>query len=324
MSTQGQDPGHPSPTWAQLVHAWRDRAGGWVPLAEELLRRGGGRSELPDNLETIERGLRRLAARGHASGGQYGRWLERFFGTPPEIEGWLRWLGQYHSRFADLPVSLRRRQLEHWDQPPLNEAAAGVWLDLGMASVGFRLDDEAVLGARLDRARRKLDRASAAARLEHALLRARVDDPDGAWLDAAAAGLDDPALGVEDAACYRARHVDATAYRRMREGASFAEGRALYASIPADTAIPFVDFRRALGLAYCDWKAGDVDAGLRAALAAADHAGDGGYVRLRAMAFNLASRIATGDRAAELADRARVLSERLEDEELRARVERPR
>ncbi len=47
-------------------------------------------------------------------------------------------------------------------------------------------------------------------------------------------------------------------------------------------------------------------------------------MRLRAMALNLASRIAIGDRAAELRARARRLSARLEDEELLARVERPR
>lgn len=306
------------------MHAWRDRFGGWPALAEELLRRGGGRSELPDNLETIERGLRRLADREHAPGGQYGRWMERFFGVPPELESWLRWLGQYHSRFADLPVSLRRRQLEHWDRPPLTDAAAGIWIDLGMASVGFRLGDAAILEARLDRARRKLDRASVAARLEHALLRARVADPDGAWIEAAAALLDDRALGAEDRGCYLARHLDARAYRRMREGGSFAEGRAMYEAIPSDTEHPFVDFRRAFGIAYCAWKDGDTQEGLRCAVDAADHAGDGGYVRLRAMAFNLASRIASGDRAETFAARARTLSKRLEDEELLARVDRPR
>lgn len=322
MRSEGHDPGHL--TWADVVHPWRDRAGGWTALAEELLRRGGGRAELPDNLETIERGLRRLAGRGRAAGGQYGRWFERFFGMPPEIEGWLRWLGQYHSRFADLPVSLRRRQLEHWDRPPLSDAAAGIWIDLGMASVGFRLDDRAILEARLDRARRKLERASAAARLEHAMIRARVDDPDGAWLAEGAALLDDPTLGPEDAACYRARHLDATAFRRMREGAGFAEGRRLYESIPTGTGIPFVDFRRALGVAYCAWKLGDPQQGLHSALAAADHAADGGLVRMRAMAFNLASRIAEGALAEALAARARALSARLEDEELLARVDKPR
>ena len=57
---------------------------------------------------------------------------------------------------------------------------------------------------------------------------------------------------------------------------------------------------------------------------AADHAADGGFVRFRAMAFNLASRIATGDRAEVLGERARRLSARLEDEELLARVAKPR
>jgi len=111
---------------------------------------------------------------------------------------------------------------------------------------------------------------------------------------------------------------------RARELDSFEAGRAICAAIPADTAIPVVDFRRALGLGYCAWKLGQPSEGVELALEAADHAGDGGLVRLRAMALNLASRIAIGDRAAELRARARRLSARLEDEELLARVERPR
>lgn len=287
------------------------------------MRRAGSRAELPDNLETIERGLRRLARRENEPGGQYGRWVERFFGVPEPIESWLRWLGQYHSRFADLPVSARRRQLDLWDRPPVRDAAVGIWIDLGMASVGVRIEDATIVSARLKRADSKLPRADVAATLEHALFRARVEDPDGRWLAAASERLDDPRLSTEDRACYRARVLDASAYRRMREESSYEVGRELYAAIPADTAIPFVDFRRALGLGYCAWKLGDREAGVTLALEAADHAADGGFVRFRAMAFNLASRIAVGERADLLRERARRLSARLEDEELLARVAKP-
>ena len=93
--------------------------------------------------------------------------------------------------------------------------------------------------------------------------------------------------------------------------------------LPEGSSIPFVDFRRDLGLAYCAWKLGGRDEGVALALRAADHAADGGLVRLRAMAFNLASRIADGPKGAELRERARRLSARLEDEELLSRVERP-
>jgi len=279
-------------------------------------------------LETIERGLRRLATKTHTPGGQYGRWLERYFGLPPELESYLRWLGQYHSRFADLPVSLRRRQLETWDRPPLCDAAAGIWIDLGVASLGFRHIDAAVLEARLKRATQKLSRAPVAAVIEHALLRARVHDPRGTWLAAAAQRLDDDALGEEDAACYRARVSDAKAYRAMRSGPPsperYAAGRALYESISDASGVPFVDFKRTLGLAYCEWKNGDTEQALALALEAAEHAGDGGFVRFRVMAFNLASRIAEGHTAKRLIARAERLSERLEDEELLSRIRKPR
>ncbi|MGE0790535.1 MAG: hypothetical protein AB7S26_32960 [Sandaracinaceae bacterium] len=319
MAEEGHDPGHPL-TWGALLTVHRERLGGWTGLAEELVRRGGGRAQLPDNLATLERGLRRLAQKGHAPGGQYGRWVERFLGLPPETEPWLRWLGQYHSRFADLPVSLRRRQLELWDRPPVAGSASGIWIDLGMASVGFRAGDDAMLRARLDRAGRAAPRASVAARIEHALLRARVNDPDGRWLEAAEDELAHPELAPEDRASYRARTLDARAYRAMRASGRIEDGRALYEAIDIDTGIPFVDFRRALGLAYCAWKLGQPHEGERLALEAAEHAADGGLVRFRAMAFNLASRIALGDAAVRWRARAGRLGAMLEDEELLARV----
>lgn len=306
------------------MHAWRERAGGWTALAEELVRRGGATAQMPDNLETIERGLRRLARRGDQPGGQYGRWVERFFGVPPELASWLRWLGQYHSRFADLPVSLRRRQLAHWDRPPFSEAAAGIWIDLSMASVGLRLDDAALRDTRLASARRKLGRASVAAVLEHALLSARIEDPGVRWLDEAQPHLDDPSLSPIDALCYRARYLDGRAYARMRDGGTFEEGRALYEAIDAHSGVPFVAFRRAMGLGYCAWKLGDPETGERLALEAAEHAGDGGFVRLRSMALNLASRVATGARSEAYAARAEAIGARLEDEDLLIRVRKPR
>src|SRR5688500_9544965 len=135
VASEGHDPGHPPAglTWGDLVAAWRTELGGLTALAEELMRRAG-HAELPRDLGSIERGLRRLGERGHQDGGQYGRWLDRFFGMPPSIESWVRWMGQYHRRFADLPVSLCRQQLAMWDRPPVRDSAAGAWIDLGVAS----------------------------------------------------------------------------------------------------------------------------------------------------------------------------------------------
>ena len=334
MTRPGHDPGHPpiGYAWDDLVEAWRDRSGGWTALAEELVRRASAGVELPPDLGSIEKGLRRLAGRGHEGGGQYGRWLLRYFGVPEPIASWARWMGQYHRRFADLPVSLRRRQLELWDRPPLSESAHGAWIDLGMASVGMRVGDRGLVDARVQRAARRVEAAGIAACLEHALLCARLssDDADevraAASLDGAESLLADPSLGAEDAACYRARVLDARAFRALRphdDPRSIDRGRALYESIPTGTEIPFVDFRRDLGLAYCAYRGAERAHAVELALRAAEHAADGGFVRLRVMAFNLASRAADGEQAERLRARADRLSRQLEDEDLLARVRRP-
>lgn len=328
---EGHDPGHPPGglVWADVVGALVREHGGWTALAEELVRRGKGAFELPRDLGSIERGLRRLSGRGQREGGQYGRWLERCFGMPAGIERWLSWLGQYHRRFADLPVSMRARQLELWDRPPVRDAAAGAWIDLGVASVAMRKGDRAGVDARLARAASKLGRASAALRLEHGLFAARIASEDG---DRAAearlalsveALLGAPELSAEDAACYRARLLDAKAYRLLHPDAGvarLAEARACYEAIEGE--VPFALMRRALGLAYCDYREGARASALSRSLEAAEHAADGGLVRFRVMAFNLASRAADGPEASRLRERARRLSLLLEDEDLRARVER--
>lgn len=330
---EGHDPGHlpVGLTWADVVHAFVREQGGWAPLSAELVRRAGPGVELPRDLGSIERGLRRLADRGQRDGGQYGRWLERFFGMPAGIEPWLRWLGQYHRRFADLPVSMRERQLALWDRPPVRDSVAGAWIDLGVASVAMRKGDRAGVDARLARAATKLGRAGAALCLEHHLLAARVasDDHDRAavarWIAHAEPLLESPELSAEDAACYRARHLDAIAYRLLHphEGeARIDEARARYEAIPMATGVAFVDLRRALGLGYCAYRSGDRASAVRLCLEAAEHAADGGLVRFRVMSFNLASRAADEPEASRFRERARRLSVALEDEDLRARVER--
>jgi len=68
-------------TWAEYVDRWVDDCGGWLPLADQLIHRATGAVEIAADPQTVERGLRRLARRGHQPGGQYGRWMLRFFGV---------------------------------------------------------------------------------------------------------------------------------------------------------------------------------------------------------------------------------------------------
>ena len=98
----------PGCTWGQLVDLLAKRHGGQAALVDLLIRRGTGVVELPDDPQTIERAIRRLAQRGNGDGGKYGRWLIRFFGVPQQLVDTARWMGQYHSRFSDLPTSLRQ------------------------------------------------------------------------------------------------------------------------------------------------------------------------------------------------------------------------
>src|ERR1043165_191216 len=107
-------------SWGEYVERWVEDRGGWLPLADQLIDRAQALVEIPLDPQTVERGLRRLARRGHKEGGQYGRWMLRFFGFTSPIEQWVKWLGTYHSRFADLPCSLRLRLV-----PPIGKAKAG-------------------------------------------------------------------------------------------------------------------------------------------------------------------------------------------------------
>ncbi|XXY45960.1 hypothetical protein WME91_38750 [Sorangium sp. So ce269] len=52
------------------------------------------------------------------------------------------------------------------------------------------------------------------------------------------------------------------------------------------------------------------------------HAGDGGHMRMRAMALNMLARIVGGEEGAEARRRAMAIANELEDEVLRLRFER--
>lgn len=316
-------------TWAEYVEQWVHDRGGWLPLADQLIHRAGDRVEIPSDPQTVERGLRRLARREHKPGGQYGRWMMRFFGVTSPIEQWVRWLGTYHARFADLPSGLRLEQLALWNRPPVSESPLACWIELGVASAHHsRLDHEACEHW-LARAARHVSAAGPAAEIELALLRAEIATTRGehaAVADHARAieqHLGAATLPAADELPYRARlaAVCASRFTRPPDGIApdLQRARAHYAAIP-DADIPYVAFRKHLGLAYCAWKEGDVDQASRLVQRAVDEAGDGGLVRMRVMALNMLSRILTGDAAAAVTARARRMATVLEDEELLRRV----
>jgi hypothetical protein len=314
-------------TWADYVARWVDDCGGWLPLADQLIHRAGEAVEIALDPQTVERGLRRLARRGHKPGGQYGRWMLRFFGFTSPIEQWVKWLGTYHTRFADLPCGLRLEQLALWNRPPVSESPLACWILVGIASAHYSRLDLAASDMWLGRAEDRVRAAGPAAEIEVGLLRAQLlidrNDREAAsrlveTLDARLAAV----LPAEQPP-YRARVQDLRAlhYTRPPPGLmpDIERARELYAAIP-DSPIPFVSFRKAVGLAYCAWRLGDIDEAVRLAQRAADDAGDGGLVRMRVMALNMLSRVLAGDEASVINERAHRMATALEDEDLLRRV----
>lgn len=332
-------------TWQRYLEQLTREHGGWTALTQLLMRRAGTSVGLPDDPATIERGLRRLRSRGNAPGGQYGIWLMRYFGVPRPLADTARWMGQYHSRFSDLPLTLREEQLWLWDRPPIAESAAARWIHLGLASVAMRRRD-------LDGARHWLARVTAQggtgsleatagveARLpaaivsvEATLLEARLA------MDAGQPSLAEEVLGRaqaevaglpagDDRDCYHARWADQRAYQliharpapQLGEVARLREAARLYRSINGRSPVAFVRFRRDHGLAYCHWKLGDHERATRHARAAVDHAGDAGLLRFRALAMNLLAHIEPAE-ARTLRDRAGRIIAELEHADLRPRT----
>lgn len=231
-----------------------------------------------------------------------------------------------------LPVRLCLDQLRLWERPPLSESRARVWILLGLAGVALRQ-------RAFDEARTLLDGAasladSPAARIEHHLatsyLLTRLE-PDvkraeaaarphleraRSILDAARAELD-PA----DAACFQARLADHEAFDANRRG-DFAAALALYRALPIEDVHPFASYRRDAGLAFGLHRLGDREEALRLARRACEHAGDGGYVRLRAMGLLMVARIQGASGQDDTLARAAAIANRLEDPELRIRIER--
>jgi len=330
---QGDDLGATLPaafTWDEYIAAWTKDHGGWTQLADALIRRAGDAVDIPQDPQTVERGLRRLARRAHQSGGQYGRWMLRFFGLVSPVEELVKWMGQLHTRFSDLPAGLRLEHLTLWNRPPVAESPASCWLQVGIAHVhASRADAEACTQA-LQRAERLASRAGAAAEIEVSLSRAQLETDAGdhaaaqARMQEIARRLQAEALQPADDRAYRARlqHLRALHHTRPLAGQApdLRQAQALYESIDEDPYVPFVSSRKAAGLAYCAWQLGDLAEAVRLAERAVEHAGDGGLVRMRVMALNMLSRTLHGARATSVNERAQRMAMLLEDEELRDRV----
>ncbi|MEM6997031.1 MAG: hypothetical protein AAF721_41390 [Myxococcota bacterium] len=282
-----------------------------------------------EGVGSIERGLRRLRDRGQRDGGVWGRRLLRAFGLPAEVDDRVRWMGQYHTRFTDLPTPLCRELLLPWDRPPVSESPARVWIQLGLASVALRqrraeiaaahLNQAATVGAAMPRA------AAVELHLVRAFLLARADPSQAAeCLARADTALTTGDLDPDTAACLRARLVDQRAYglNKPRTGpADPAAALAAYEAIPADGPV-FARCRRHNGMGWSLLGLGRRDEALEHARHSVREAGDAGSLRLRAMALNLLAAAASGDAAKSAGRRAASIAQGLQDEALAARYAR--
>ena len=305
----GQEPGQPPAglSWGELVGGLVEEHGTLAAVAWKLIEHG-------DDVASIERALRRLRGRGQLDGGVWGQRLLRVFGVPKSIEARLRWMGLYHSPFTDLPLPLCLDQLRLWDRPPVSESRARVWLQLGHASCALRQQQ-------FEQARDHVAGVSGddAAVIEAQLIRAYIASRLGGDTDALLAAIAVPdTLAPDDRACFEARLVDQRAYQLNKRG-DVAGGLALYAALPDADVHPFASYRRDAGRAYGEFRAGNTARAIELAQRACEHAGDGGYTRLRAMGLLLLVKLgAPGDYLA----RARAIALRLDDRELLARATR--
>src|SRR5437660_980518 len=121
-------------TWGEYIAGLVEEHGSLAAVASRLVELRG----FVDDVNSVERGLRRLRQRGDLDGGDSGRRLLNAFGVPKDIDARVRWMGLYHTRFTDLPRSLCADQLRLWNRPPVSESRERVWLQLGFASLALR------------------------------------------------------------------------------------------------------------------------------------------------------------------------------------------
>ena len=313
-------------TWGDLVSSLIQEHGTLTQVAWKLVEQAD-RAKTDLDVASVERALRRLRTRGQRDGGAWGQRLVRMFGMPAAIEDRVRWLGHYHSPFNDLPVALCLDQLRLWDRPPMSGSRTRLWIQLGLTTCALRtrrIDDARVHVRRVAEALAPLGVESTAARIELALVEGFLASRDGGDVDAAleraASLLATAELTAIDRACFEARLADQRAYQRNKAG-DHAAGLEIYEALPKLDTHPFASYRRDAGLAYGYHHTGRPLEALVVVMHAIEHAGDGGYTRLRAMGLLMLSRI-TDDpslRTSSLA-RARAIGTRLGDDELLARA----
>lgn len=273
-----------------------------------------------DDAGSIERGLRRLRARGQRDGGSWGSRALLAFGLPDAATARARWMGAYHSRFTDLPLPVCEDLLRLWDRPPVSGAPeSAAFLALSQATCALRRQDRASAAPHLQRARSAARGAPADARAELALISAFFAS-DISLLEPVPALLDEP-MGADDRACLHARLVDQLAYAHNQRR-DYRASEALYRTIPDDSP-PFALSRRANGLAYLRHKQRRPDEAAALAREAASHAGDGGHLRIRGMALSMLARVLGSPAGDEPLRRALAIARSLEDESLRLRFSRP-
>ena len=328
----GHDPGHeglpPGLTWEEYLDWLVSTEGTLAAVAEKLAARRGYK----DDAASVERALRRLRARANLAGGTWGLRALAAFGLPAGASARARWMGTYHSRFTDLPVPLCLDLVRLWDRPPISEAPdARLWLALAHATCALRGEASAEAAEHLARGHAFVAAAPADAVIEHLLTRAylasRSAPADVALLLVQVEPLLERPMADADRACLRARWIDQRTYAIHRgevAGQDANEAERLYQSIETRGAPSFALSRRASGLAYIHWKRGDSGTAADLARAAAEHAGDGGHLRLRAMALQMLSRI-LGKKSGEAeAARALAIVTTLDDDALRLRFTRGR
>ncbi len=316
----GRDPGQ-GLDWGAYVAWLVERHGTLAAVAEALAAERGHVEEQG----SIERALRRLRGRGGRDGGTWGVRVLRRFGMPDDVTSRVRWMGQYHTRFSDLPRALCLELLRPWDCPPVSESPARAWVQLGLAGVALRGREPEHARACLRQAERAAEGLS---RVEWLLAQSFATSREAperalALVEQAEATLATLPMSADDLACYRARCVDHHGWHANVVRKDHAAARALYEALP-EHGPPFARVRRDNGLGWSLLRLGDRAGAHACAVRAVEAAGDGGSLRLRAMALGLLAATLEGEAAAAAQRRAAEIAERLDDEALRVRIERKR
>jgi hypothetical protein len=326
MRGRGQKSGHESEgggalAWPVYIDRLIEEHGSLAKVCERVAAVRG----FKEDVESIARALRRLRTRGTLSGGVWGDRLLATFGLPADVGERLRFMGQYHSRFVDLPVPLSTDLVQLWDRPPTSESKGGrLWLSLARATLAFRSDDFEEAATHLETAQ-KVASGEPLAEVELALGLALLDsrkqpaEPSRA-LEPVAALLDRIEGG--DADCLRARWIGQVSHALNHKG-EIDRALELHRVLPDLTSThPFARSRRANGIAYGLHRRRENDEALVHARRAATFAGDAGHVRLRAMALLMISRIGHSSPEAEDArTRARAIAHALKDARLLRRCD---